>query len=492
MPRSRRPAFGLKILILLVWAGLMAVLVHRVYIEPESLVPVATDLAESEEWTAIHLKGQKVGYSVQTIKKTETGYHLDQKTFLRMNLGQVMDLWTRTSARLGPGLDMESFDFQLAAGPVEYRLAGMLDGLDLRLVSRTGGQETRQVLRLDQPPRLAAGLLPYLSREGLTPGKAFMVPLFDPSTLSTKPVRVVVEEPEKLMVDGEAKDTVRLRMDFYDTKTFAWIDGQGRVVKEEGLLGLSMIRTTEAKAREGLVGVEQVPDLLAATSAPASRVLPNPRKTKFLRVRLTGLDLGGLDLDGGRQKQNGDVVEITREDPAAWGDREIPIRDADLKPYLASSLTINSQDAQIIEQAGKIRGTDFRVRPVSEKITGWVYRTLEKRPTLSVPTAVGVLKTQVGDCNEHAILAAALLRSQGIPARVAVGVLYFQDRFYYHAWLEVHGGTWLALDPTLGQTPADATHIRFLTGDLDRQSELVRVIGRLRVEILDWAEDDRD
>ncbi|MBW2092360.1 MAG: transglutaminase domain-containing protein [Deltaproteobacteria bacterium] len=104
---------------------------------------------------------------------------------------------------------------------------------------------------------------------------------------------------------------------------------------------------------------------------------------------------------------------------------------------------------------------------------------------MSVPSAVDVLKTKVGDCNEHAVLAAALLRSAGVPARIVAGVLYFEDRFYYHAWVEAYWGRWMAVDPVLGQIPADATHIRFLTGGLKRQTEMVRVIGRLEINILE-------
>jgi transglutaminase-like putative cysteine protease len=120
-----------------------------------------------------------------------------------------------------------------------------------------------------------------------------------------------------------------------------------------------------------------------------------------------------------------------------------------------------------------------------DKIMIWVYENLEKRPTVSIPSAVQVLEMKVGDCNEHSVLTAALLRAAGVPTRLAVGVLYFEDRFYYHAWVEAYWGKWLAFDPVLGQSPADATHIRFMTGGLSRQVEMVRVIGRLEVQILE-------
>jgi hypothetical protein len=41
------------------------------------------------------------------------------------------------------------------------------------------------------------------------------------------------------------------------------------------------------------------------------------------------------------------------------------------------------------------------------------------------------------------------------------------------------------VDPTFGQAPADAAHIRFVVGGLARQVEIVRLIGRLRIEVIE-------
>ena len=43
----------------------------------------------------------------------------------------------------------------------------------------------------------------------------------------------------------------------------------------------------------------------------------------------------------------------------------------------------------------------------------------------------------------------------------------------------------MAVDPTFGQFPADAAHLRFTIGGLAQQVELVRLIGRLELEILE-------
>jgi len=62
--------------------------------------------------------------------------------------------------------------------------------------------------------------------------------------------------------------------------------------------------------------------------------------------------------------------------------------------------------------------------------------------------------------------------------------VYLDGRFYYHAWPEVYLGDWVAVDPTLGQFPADAAHLRITTGGLARQAELIRLIGSLKLEVL--------
>jgi transglutaminase-like putative cysteine protease len=108
-----------------------------------------------------------------------------------------------------------------------------------------------------------------------------------------------------------------------------------------------------------------------------------------------------------------------------------------------------------------------------------------------LPSAREVLRTKVGDCNEHTALFVAMARSIGIPARIAVGLVFMHGAFYYHAWAEVYiterpgRGLWLPVDPTLNQFPADTTHLRLARGGLDRQSAILPLIGRLKMTIVE-------
>ena len=129
-------------------------------------------------------------------------------------------------------------------------------------------------------------------------------------------------------------------------------------------------------------------------------------------------------------------------------------------------------------------GADRDPRVVAEKINAWVHDSIADRVTFGVPNALQVLKTRTGDCNEHTQLFVALARAIGLPARIAAGLAYVDGKFYYHAWPEVLLGGWVAVDPTFGQFPADAAHLRLTVGGLPRQTELLRLMGNLQIDVL--------
>ncbi|MBW2170250.1 MAG: transglutaminase domain-containing protein, partial [Deltaproteobacteria bacterium] len=148
-----------------------------------------------------------------------------------------------------------------------------------------------------------------------------------------------------------------------------------------------------------------------------------------------------------------------------------------------------SDDKAVIEKARQIARNAKNPVIVAKRLKTWVYKNLRKRPVLTVPGALEVLKTKVGDCNEHAVLLAALLRASGIPARLCVGLVYTRGGFYYHAWTEGYLGEWVSMDATLNQMPVDATHVKLVQGGLDRQVEIIRLIGKLGLEVIDYGYD---
>jgi transglutaminase-like putative cysteine protease len=152
--------------------------------------------------------------------------------------------------------------------------------------------------------------------------------------------------------------------------------------------------------------------------------------------------------------------------------------------FLDAEPRLEAGAPEIVALARRLRGRDTDPALVAERINRWVYDSLRKEITVGVPSALGTLRARRGDCNEHAQLYVALARAAGIPARVSAGLAYLDGKFYYHAWPEVWLERWVAVDPTFGQFPADASHLRFIIGGLGRQAELLRLMGALHIDVL--------
>ena len=230
-------------------------------------------------------------------------------------------------------------------------------------------------------------------------------------------------------------------------------------------------------------------DVILSTAVQSNVDFEDVEEFDALEFRLTGVDLTGFQLEGGRQSLHGDTLIIRRENWTAIDPGyRLPYRFMDLRAALEPEPLIQSDDDRIIRRAREItaRRTQWQQDPkeVARQLTTSVYAMLEKSITFSVPSAVQVLETLKGDCNEHTVLFVAMARALGLPARTAVGLVYVNGAFFYHAWPEVWLDEWVAVDPTFGQFPADASHIRFVIGGLAQQVEIVRLIGNLDIEVL--------
>lgn len=208
-----------------------------------------------------------------------------------------------------------------------------------------------------------------------------------------------------------------------------------------------------------------------------------PGNTSYLKVRITGIDPSLFELNGGRQMLRGPILTIFK-DPPEKKTGEDP--HALPEEFLGESFSIKSRDPVTVALAREISGNETEPVKVARLIYEWVYRNIRKEPAVTLPVSTDVLRTRRGDCNEHATLFTALARAAGVPSRVALGLVYADGRLYYHAWSEILAGGWIAVDPTLGQFPADASHIRLVTGDLDKQTRIISVIGRIKLEGLEY------
>jgi transglutaminase-like putative cysteine protease len=337
-----------------------------------------------------------------------------------------------------------------------------------------------------------------------------VLPVFDPTAMAPRAIGFTIRA-ESLFVlnDSSAFDTTSKRWRSVRPDTIrawqvvadagsgfsGWIDEQGRIVETQQV-GLDLRRLPYEVAFENwrIEAAEGTPvtedrDILETTAIAANKVVR--RNVRLLRARLANVALAGFALNGARQRLIHDTLVVVREsDSTLVAPYTLPVGGRRLDPVnTRDEPLIQSNSRDIKTLAHRIVGDERDPRRAAELINRWVHDSLAKRVSFGVPNALRVLAARSGDCNEHTQLFVALARSAGIPARIASGLAYVDRKFYYHAWPEVLLEDWVAVDPTFGQFPADAAHLRFVIGGLAQQAELLRLIGNLKIEVLDVDEE---
>jgi Transglutaminase-like superfamily len=496
------------IAIIAAWVLSLGWLVKREVFRPTGarLAAAALAVAPGGLFYRLEVGGQQTGYSSTTIDTLPSALRVETVFVLEVPaLGKLHRTSARSVAILSRALRLQSIEATFDGDIGEFTTHGRVVGdsvLAISILSEGDSQMTRIPL---QGPITLPALLPLRLAFGgeLQSGRSYTARLFDPILVTSRDLTVRVAAESTLVVSDSADldsttmtwvpehfDTVRafrIEQDASGVPTSSWIDAQGRLV----------FASTEPAQRGDGFAMERAAfeivyeNFKKRDTARVARSSAAPGRGDI--VPLTALAAGVTATPAARTRMvlrlhGRDSVEILQPGALAAhaAPYRLPSRDTALARWLAPEPLIQSRDPRIAAQTRQIIGRERSPARVAELLTHWVARSLHRSPAsaVSVPSAVKVLALRRGDCNEATTLFVALARAAGLPARTVSGLIYLNDRFYYHAWAEIYLAGWLAVDPTFDQFPADAARLRIATGGLARQAELVPLIGRLKLEVL--------
>ena len=153
---------------------------------------------------------------------------------------------------------------------------------------------------------------------------------------------------------------------------------------------------------------------------------------------------------------------------------------------------ITSLDDRVVDAARKAVGTERDPWKRAVLVEKWVAQNIkEKNFSIGFASASEVAQNLTGDCTEHSVMAAAMCRAAGVPARVVVGLVYANqlNGFGFHMWNEVYvNRRWVAIDASFDQSEVDAVHIKLADASLDGVAPfeaflpIVRVLGKMTIE----------
>ncbi len=486
--------------IVIVWLVMMGLLVKKVSFNYDTdqidiIAQKRSSVTIAErEWMEIYLKGKKVGYSVNQVSPLEENYLIQEEIFLKLNLmGQASSIYTVSRSVVDHAFLLKSFRFRMTSGLVTYQISGRVKGNRMILEIGEGAARRKEIINLSAPPVLGSGMARFFKGRKLEVGRSFRFPVFDPSTMTQKEAAFRVMAEESIVIKRMRHRAFRLETEMWGQPMTMWLDEKGAVLKEQGFMGFTLIKSSAANASRDIEGGGGE-DFYEIAAIHVKGKLKDADRLAYLKLRVEGLVEANFDtaiLAKGRQAFGSGMVEIVREKMPLKPAYDLPYSDGSgsMKEFLRPGLNIESDDSAVRERARKIAGEVKDPVIVARRLMAWVYKNVKKRPVVTVPSALEVLRTKVGDCNEHAVLLTALLRAAGIPARLCVGVVYSRGSFFYHAWTESYVGEWISMDATLNQMPADVTHMKLVQGGLDRQVEIIGLLGKLKLKVIDYRYD---
>jgi hypothetical protein len=258
---------------------------------------------------------------------------------------------------------------------------------------------------------------------------------------------------------------------------------------------------TRAEAEGAEAG--PAPEILIRSFVEPDRPIPNVGKSTTATMKLavgqgTMPELPSAGAQRVRAGEDGKTATLTIDVSVERQEAADPI---DGLPYLDASAMIDPGDPVIQALAAKAaRGAGETAFARAEAMRAFVHDFIDaKGLDTAFASASETAQMRSGDCSEHAMLLAAMLRADGVPARVAVGLVYadsFLGRegiFGWHMWTQaVIDGRWVDFDATL-PTRFHAGHVLTGTtalGDGALAGELassIALMGNLEIEVVDFG-----
>jgi len=314
----------------------------------------------------------------------------------------------------------------------------------------------------------------------LKPNQEAYVDAFDPMTFSVGKAHIKCVGRETIEAAGETVKTNVIETTISGLTSKAWVTEDEEVVRAETPFGFVLRKIAPQDALAPLSGSDNANLLKSMAVEPAGR---KPfRGARRMIVRLSGMSEDKYPPVDDTQTAAGNEYTITA--PAEPPPQSRPT--SGFEEYLAGDAFVQADHPKIKDTARKVVEGEADEWKRALRLYDWVYENIRKVPVFSIPSALDVLETREGDCNEHTVLYTALARAAQIPTRIAIGLVWSEQMrgFYYHAWPEVYVGRWIGMDPTLGQPIADATHLKLLNGGIERWPQLLPYLGQLQIEVV--------
>lgn len=471
----------------------------------------AGSTASEPIWDAVYIQGKKAGHARTQMRQVVVGdrrlLETEQQLEFAIRRGeqriqQKLKLTSRETA-VGELVDLKAVIF---AGNQPVVLQGEVEGGALSGRTESAGRTQRWKIPWPAGGGSFFADVNSLRRNPLQPGETREVVVATPGVSGVAPAATQLRAIERAETDvlGQKRKLLRVEAEMTlsgsttPLKSTLWVDDAGEVLKADLPLGQTTYRTSREFALADDGGGEFDINALAMLPLQIPSRAPHATTALTYTVQLDGLDPAEHFVSDNTQRLVAAGDRVARiQVIAVRPDTELPDGFAvDRQPgpgdRQANSL-IQSDDPRVRRMAAAAALDErdpWKVAIALESVVEHALDWTEFSPAFA--SAAEAAGTGKGDCTEHAVLLAALLRARKIPARVATGLVYVPQRkaMGFHMWTEawIHD-RWVPLDATLGRGGIGAAHLKVTTTDLaDGESvsaflSVVQLLGNLKLSV---------
>ena len=460
-----------------------------------------------DRWYTLELAGATAGWMHETASTDGSRYRAAAESAFKVSRGPVELEVTMSSVFLethqGRPLELH-FVQDMALQSMDTRWLFSDD--KVLSISRQGGREIRKEHPLPEEPWLTPMAVHrfWIDQRKANAEEITYRTISGESGLSPVTVRHVLVGEEKAALEGRDvpvtvwQTTNSMMPQITSTSKYT---AEGYLVQEEVALPFGRMVTRLATKEEAMaLGAGPAPELMMQTFIEVDKPIENARSARnaVFRLRVREGDMPDLPSAGAQRVEPGEdgksallKVNIDENLPAGAEDRA----NAD---YRERSAMADSSDELIVKLAARAcADAPDEAMARAEALRRFVYEHISgKDLDTAFASASETARMKTGDCSEHGVLLCAMLRAEGIPARVASGLVYAdafageKDIFGWHMWTQaLIEGKWVDFDATL-EDRYDAAHVLTGTsslaegvGESDLASMLM-LIGNLEIEVV--------
>ncbi len=478
--------------------------------------PAATaEEKPTESWQVIYIGNQRIGYQygrerdeVRDKKKiiiNDSESHFSIKRF-----GQELKISTSLRTEETESGELLRFTFEMKNPPTQNATTvGVVSGAELELTTTMAGRTDKRRVPWEADAKSPAYPERKLREKPIKEGESQSFKVYLPEFGKFSQVKFAADglRPIKLL-DGKEESLLRVQVTFSsipENKSRQFVDAAFRTkVIETDMLGM-VARAFDVPsdvALQAIAGAEL--DLGVNTLVSISPPIVDAHRKKRIVYRITMKEDSPerFFILGGTQQikrltdkdKTGHSIELTLTTKPIPPVNSRPDRTDD--KYLAPTRFLQTRDQAVVDHAERAAAGETDPSRLATRLEKYVHDKVSKKNfSTAMASAAEVAQRLEGDCTEHAVLLAALLRAKKVPSRVAAGLVYVESlsSFGGHMWTEAFlAGEWIPLDATLGRGGIGPAHLKMADSALDEDAPLpvstflpaYQALGKLKIEVL--------